>query len=90
MTYVPTYISDEPYEKQFDDAARTWREVKRSGAGIDVWTDGQVLNMIRSKMIRLKKFIKAKRGADDISDESFIIPEKMDFEYMAKKKRSRR
>ena len=90
MTYVPTYISSESYEKQFEEAAKEWQKIKDTGANIAEWTDGQVLNMIRSKMIRLKKLIKERKASNDISEEAFIIPEKMDFEYMAKKNRSRK
>ena len=90
MIPLPFYISREPYEKQFADSYEKWKEIKKNGANNEVWTDGQVLNLIRSKMIRLKKFIREERGFDDILT-GFEIPEKVDFEFMAgKKERSKR
>lgn len=85
MIPIPSYISQEPYEKQFRDSEKRWKEIKKNGANIDVWTDGMVLNLIRSKMIRLKKLIREERK-DNILDE-FVIPEKVDFEFEVRRAR---
>ena len=84
MIPLPSYISQEPYDKQFIEAEKRWKDVKKNGANMEIWTDGQVLNLLRNKMIRLKKFMRKGIEDDDIL-EKFVIPEKVDFEFDAKK-----
>lgn len=76
---VPTYISPNIDPAiQFKDALREWKRIKKEGSNFrDIWTDGMYLNLIRMRMIRLKKMI---------GDKELEIPEKMDYEFMARRK----
>lgn len=88
MVVVPSYISREPYEKQFKAATKEWKRVFKEGADIDVWSDGLVLNLIRSKMIRLRNLERSNNQDADFS--GWVIPEKVSFLYYAKNNKKNR
>ncbi len=77
---VPTYISPnvDPVT-QFKDAEREWKRIKKEGSNYqDIWTDGMYLNLIRSRMIRLKKMI---------GDKELEIPDKLSYEFNVRRRR---
>lgn len=77
---VPTYISPnvDPVT-QFKDADREWKRIKKEGSNYqDIWTDGMYLNLIRSRMIRLKKMI---------GDKELEIPDKLSYEFNVRRRR---
>lgn len=72
-------IDERPLDKQFTEAKREWHHVRTRGNDTRCWTDGMYMNLIRSKMMRIRKMKKLEADIDDIS--GWEIPEKVDFEY---------
>ena len=86
MSLFKLFIYDNvAYSAQFKVAEEEWKNVRKNGSDIDAWTDGQYLNLIRSKMIELKKL--AKRQKPDADFSGWVIPEKVPFELMIKKRK---
>ena len=84
---VPSYIAfDVDLKTQAKEAIKEWQEVYRNGQNTKVWTDGMYLNLLRGKIIRIGKLIKEKEPDFTLADIHVEVPEKMDFEYSAKKK----
>lgn len=71
--------SDKSLDKQFAEAKKEWQHVKRRGNDTRCWTDGMYMNLIRSKMIRLRKMKRVDFENEDIS--KWEIPEKVDYEF---------
>ena len=66
-------------EKQFSEAKKEWDTVRKRGNDTKCWPDGMYMNLLRSKMMRIRKM---KKLEADIEDNSrWEIPEKVDFEY---------
>ena len=72
-------IDERPLDKQFTEAKREWHHVRTRGNDTRCWTDGMYMNLIRSKMMRIRKMKRLEADIDDIS--GWEIPEKVDFEY---------
>lgn len=72
-------IDERPLDKQFNEAKREWHHVRTRGNDTRCWTDGMYMNLIRSKMMRIRKMKRLEADIDDIS--GWEIPEKVDFEY---------
>lgn len=66
-------------EKQFTEAKREWNHVRTRGNDTRCWTDGMYMNLLRAKMMRIRKMKKLEADIEDIS--WWEIPEKVDFEY---------
>ena len=79
-----TISEDKPIAEQLKEAFATWENIHQNGANADVWTDGMVLNLVRKKIIRLKKMLKEDVMADKykrlLEKE---VPPKSDYEYYA-------
>lgn len=86
MSGFKLYIYDNvSYETQYKEAMAEWKRVKKNGADVDVWTDGQYLNLIRSKIKELSKLYKLESKTENFP--GWDIPEKVPFELMVKKRK---
>ena len=82
---IPLYISDTSLQDQFKEAKSMWNKVRKNGADDRTFTDGMWLNLIRWKMIELKKLIKKRSGIENL--EGYDIPDRMNHAFMAKEKK---
>lgn len=84
-------IEDKKLDDQFRAARKEWDSVYRNGGDTGgVFTDGQYLNLIRWKLIELKRKIKEKSGKEELDLTEFDIPIKVAFTYDAKRKAKRK
>lgn len=82
---IPLYISEEPYSKQFLAARKAWSHIKRYGNDSGCWSDGMCMNLIRLKMIRLRKLQRVEVKGEELP--GWDIPEKVNFDYNHRAKR---
>lgn len=84
ISTIPLYILDDvSVDDQFAEAKKEWRKTKNRGADAGCWTDGMYMNLIRAKMIRLKRLKMNKNGGEEIP--GWDIPAKVSFEFNHRK-----
>ena len=79
----PLYITDEPYEVQYKATLAEWKKIRQKGAEDPTWSDGQWLNLLRSKILRLYNLKRKESKSENLP--GWEIPEKVSFDFTARR-----